>query len=415
MDIKTLIIAMLVISITYTIIFTTIAAYRKDRFLGVYAIGYAISIGVAFATLAQGNTSPWIGVVLLNFLYFIFTYIILSGVRVYVKKPFWTKRFFVYLVFSMIGILYFTFNDPFFSIRVIINSTFIIVLTMDSFFSVFSEWKTWNKVNRILLFLLALVYVLFNGLRIVLALNNPIRDGLVTTNYPTMIIANLMVFLSLSMWAMIVLIADYNKITSMLKSANRDLEAMAWVDKLTGLFNRHLLERDVENILSTANRYSEQVSFILFDLDNFKGINDKYGHDVGDDVLKLVVQTIYPLLRKDDRAYRWGGEEFLIILPRTPIKTAAAIAESMRTRILATPMPHASMLTISLGVTQYITNEPVDLWFKRVDFALLEAKKTGKNKIVVCSNVELRFFDGIQAETIEDSTSNDPKIQTKEV
>jgi len=150
-------------------------------------------------------------------------------------------------------------------------------------------------------------------------------------------------------------------------------------DTLTGLYNRSFLSQHVR---AAVRRGRLKGSLIMFDIDNFKRINDEYGHDVGDIALKKVSEMAQSLIREDDILVRWGGEEFVIYIAGMTLDKAAAKAEEIRTLISITPYHEEKRLTISLGVTAFAPGENFETAMKRADQNLYIAKETGKNKVV---------------------------------
>jgi diguanylate cyclase (GGDEF)-like protein/PAS domain S-box-containing protein len=166
------------------------------------------------------------------------------------------------------------------------------------------------------------------------------------------------------------------------KYYEQQLEAMATTDSLTGIANRRHIEALVQGVMAQADRYGEPLSLILFDIDHFKTVNDERGHQAGDQVLVEFSQRIRQHLRSSDSFARWGGEEFLILLPKTDLPAATALAEQLRQLVIASPFAAAGSLTASFGVAQHIRHEPEAAWFRRVDECLYAAKRAGRNRVV---------------------------------
>ncbi|MCW8890862.1 MAG: GGDEF domain-containing protein [Sedimenticola sp.] len=163
----------------------------------------------------------------------------------------------------------------------------------------------------------------------------------------------------------------------------RELYRMASItDVLTGLYNRrHFIESLTEE-MERCDRFNKALSLILCDIDHFKRVNDTYGHDQGDAVLCAFSALIKKELRSYDVAARFGGEEFVILLPESDLDQAAVIAERLRD-IVATHKDDAlaTSVTASFGVAQYIKDETEDELIKRADLALYQAKTNGRNRI----------------------------------
>ncbi|MEA3354692.1 MAG: diguanylate cyclase [Campylobacterota bacterium] len=178
-------------------------------------------------------------------------------------------------------------------------------------------------------------------------------------------------------------VVSFTDITE-LKNYTYKLQYQATHDNLTKLFNRKKLNDELVKEIQRENRYHHGFSLIMFDIDNFKSINDTYGHDVGDVVLQEVSQITRSSVRTTDIAARWGGEEFMIIVPETSMDNAVLTADNIRKNIESfqfdsLPKP----VTVSLGVAEFkrdVDNKESIL--KKVDIALYEAKHSGKNVVV---------------------------------
>lgn len=157
---------------------------------------------------------------------------------------------------------------------------------------------------------------------------------------------------------------------------------IARYDSLTGAYNRSTLNELLEYELERIKRKNMSLSIIFLDIDDFKSINDKYGHEKGDFVLKKVVDLMGQKLRKSDSLGRWGGEEFLIMLPETNGDEAALVAEKLREVISMGEYKISSPVTCSFGVATHIDDENLDSMIARADSYLYKAKKEGKNKVV---------------------------------
>ena len=171
------------------------------------------------------------------------------------------------------------------------------------------------------------------------------------------------------------------------ESAERYRE-LSIVDALTHLYNSRYFYNQLKMEIDRVNRYEEQpMTLILFDLDNFKAVNDTYGHVEGDQVLSRLGQVVKRCMRKTDSAYRYGGEEFTILLPMTTSKDAAVTAERIRTEFKKenfSPAPGKDVhMTVSIGLAQYKPQEDMKAFVHRVDQLMYRAKKNGKDR--VCS------------------------------
>lgn len=166
------------------------------------------------------------------------------------------------------------------------------------------------------------------------------------------------------------------------ESKNRMLSNLLKIDHLTKTNNRQSIEAILKKELSKAKRYRRPLSLIMFDIDDFKQINDTYGHNAGDKVLKNFVKSVLSTIRESDYFGRWGGEEFILIATETNLKEAVQLAEKIRTTILEADLLDAQKISCSIGVTQYSTEEDSDLLIHKADTALYQAKESGKNRVV---------------------------------
>ncbi|MBE0627560.1 MAG: diguanylate cyclase [Burkholderiales bacterium] len=162
-----------------------------------------------------------------------------------------------------------------------------------------------------------------------------------------------------------------------------ELERLVATDHLTGAWNRAHLDRVIESerARSLANR--QPLSLILFDADHFKKINDDYGHAVGDSVLRELVQLARKRIRASDLLFRWGGEEFVVLVSSAGYRGAERVAETLREAVAAHAFEGAGRVTVSLGVAEHDGDEDAQSWFRRMDEALYEAKRSGRNRVVV--------------------------------
>lgn len=165
----------------------------------------------------------------------------------------------------------------------------------------------------------------------------------------------------------------------------RELEEQANTDYLTGVNNRRNFLENAEAVHRHAIDQDHPLSIVLLDIDHFKKINDTYGHDAGDTVLKWFTSHISDMLRSTDILARFGGEEFILLLPRTPIETAYDIAERIRKKIMNSPISiddgSTINITVSLGVAEMHEEENINSIIKNADTALYQSKQNGRNRV----------------------------------
>lgn len=167
--------------------------------------------------------------------------------------------------------------------------------------------------------------------------------------------------------------------------ANLKLEEAATVDGLTKIFNRKKISEIINYELKkrgVTNDGTKDIQLIMFDIDNFKRINDTYGHDMGDEVLSKIAQTAKNCIREQDSIGRWGGEEFMILLPEAKKEEAVQIAERIRANVFDLKWEKIPGVSISLGVAGVRENDDIQTLYKRVDERLYFAKTHGKNRVI---------------------------------
>lgn len=176
-----------------------------------------------------------------------------------------------------------------------------------------------------------------------------------------------------------------NRLVSFLHATSRDLylanvklEESATIDGLTKIFNRKKISERISYELKKRDKM-EQTNIIMFDIDNFKHINDTYGHDMGDEVLVKIAATARESIRRQDSIGRWGGEEFMVLLPESQKSEAVEIAERIRHKIESLTWDQIKQVTISLGVAEVCEDDDLQTFYKRVDNRLYYSKQHGKN------------------------------------
>jgi diguanylate cyclase (GGDEF)-like protein len=170
------------------------------------------------------------------------------------------------------------------------------------------------------------------------------------------------------------------------KHVEQMLEQTSRTDYLTGVLNRRAMSIRLDQVIALTGRGAKSFCTILLDLDHFKQVNDQYGHDVGDQVLKHSVDKVQSCIRESDELGRWGGEEFLIMTPETELSEAESLARRLCTELAATCLIHRQSeisVTASFGVTCYLDGEDLGTCLRRTDDALYAAKEKGRNCVVV--------------------------------
>jgi diguanylate cyclase (GGDEF)-like protein len=175
---------------------------------------------------------------------------------------------------------------------------------------------------------------------------------------------------------------------------HRTVEQQALVDGLTGLANRRVCTAALEKELARAKRFDEPLALVLADLDDFKRVNDRFGHPTGDEVLKAFAEMLREGVREIDLAGRWGGEEFALLLPGTDLEGGRELAERVRrvleSQELIAPDGQPVSVTASFGVAAFPETASQDELVAASDGALYAAKRSGKNQVVVAAPLAVR-------------------------
>jgi diguanylate cyclase (GGDEF)-like protein len=165
------------------------------------------------------------------------------------------------------------------------------------------------------------------------------------------------------------------------------IQDLATRDELTGLVNRRHMALLLEQERQRGARSGRLFALAMLDIDHFKAVNDQHGHAVGDEVLRNLARQMPQALRSTDVVARWGGEEFIVLMPESALGTARTALERLRGRVAATPMAHLAgvpiRITVSAGLTEHMAGESVQQTLERADRALYEAKSLGRNQTVI--------------------------------
>jgi diguanylate cyclase (GGDEF)-like protein/PAS domain S-box-containing protein len=165
------------------------------------------------------------------------------------------------------------------------------------------------------------------------------------------------------------------------QAVQQKLQRLATTDPLTGVYNRYQFEVLYGNEVQKNYRHEQPMALILFDIDHFKTINDSFGHDVGDRALREFVAVIRKNIRSYDICARWGGEEFILLVPGVDIPNAVSIAETIREDVSHHEFYGVGRFTTSAGVSGWSSSDSIDSLIKRADKALYTAKKNGRNRV----------------------------------
>jgi len=178
---------------------------------------------------------------------------------------------------------------------------------------------------------------------------------------------------------------ELNELNYLLQNKNEEYASLAFTDPLTGLYNRHKFTELFHSSFRLMQQRQNSLSAIFIDIDHFKDINDSFGHNVGDSILSKIAAFLLENLRETDIICRWGGEEFLVLLPASNINTARTIAEKLRIKLEQSMLEGVKPLTASFGISEVTNSDTLEDVVYRADRALYLAKNNGRN----CVRTEL--------------------------
>lgn len=374
--------SVVIVTVAVALITLVTALGRRDRALWIYAAGFNAAAVSFMLFPGQGRVSPWISVILANMLLCVFQLCMVWGIRTFYAyaKP-WAFRFWLYGALVFILLLYFTFVGHGYQTRAIIVSAFIVLCAVEFGKVLFAGFTDMPQVIRHPMIAFVTAVVAFNIVRIILLLHDVFPGYFFMDPSPITTLTFTYILFSVVIWAGIVMTLDGARLMNEIQKKNKLLENLALKDELTGVFNRHCLDQTILAEMERQDRYREPLSLVMLDLDYFKNVNDQYGHDIGDSVLTQTAQRVGAAIRETDLLFRWGGEEFLILMPHTDSAGAVILAEKLRQAIADKPVLVAGIVTGSFGVAERFPGESRIGWFRRVDAAVYRAKNTGRNRV----------------------------------
>jgi diguanylate cyclase (GGDEF)-like protein/hemerythrin-like metal-binding protein len=380
METNYLIITLIVLSSIYAVINLLIYQVKKEHYLLAFTLSFVL-LGISYAILAYQTRLPaFFAYGVYNAVNFMSYVMILMGIRIIFDLRPVSRLAIALTLTSLILILFFSLVVYNYVIRVVVVSSTIAFYLIEAIFDLKrAESKFPEQIKKVTLYfiyfgmtiwLVRLFVILYFGVIHNLSLNNNFQ-------------ANIFMILSItisSLWFALSMWLDTQKSMNDLDEKNEQLKSLALRDQLTGLANRHYFDYDIEFLLASSKRNMTPMGMLLIDLDRFKLVNDIHGHDVGDMVLKQTAEIIRNSLRASDRAYRWGGEEFLVVLPDTDHAGMVAIAEKINQNFRNSVFDVIGSITVSIGGAEYEDGEETDFWFKRVDLSLYRAKQNGRDR-----------------------------------
>lgn len=381
LDISTLSFVAVYCSILYCVVLSLIAfTHSKTRGIKIFSAGFAC-FALGFFLLANRSTfNDWLTIVLANTLICLAISCFRMGLAKFLK---FKNNYYIYELFLLVlmsaALVYFTFIHPSVIARVVNVSIYVAIISFACSWQLLRISDVKMALAQIVTAIPFVTTGVFYAFRAIYALfEAEIGDFMQAGTMHQLAFLELIFLILMSTFGMLLLVTT--------KLENKLLHQNV-TDSLTGLYNRRALEVHVGIEVARTKRHKLKLSILMIDLDFFKAVNDNYGHQVGDTVLATLGKRLIASLRTEDIIIRYGGEEFLVVLPETDVQQAIKVAEKLRIAIKKSPLcdsPLVSM-TASIGVGTMFQDESLDVIIERVDHALYDAKDTGRDKVSLAS------------------------------
>jgi diguanylate cyclase (GGDEF)-like protein/hemerythrin-like metal-binding protein len=382
-----------------------IALFRRQRSSTIWASGYVSGMLGFFLIQGQGHIGPWLSVALADLLWLYLPAAQAWGLRTQLAfGKAWPWRFWAYMAAVLLAMTLWRHD---YRLRFLVAAAASIAFAAEFLYAANRAPRGLTPYLRRLTWAIGLAYILAWAAGFLLQRGGSSLAGVVLDDSPAAnyIISVLTFFLVI--WAGLVMTIDISGLLEELEAKNRRLESLATTDELTGLPNRRGLDSLVDMEMERSQRYGAPLSLILFDLDHFKEVNDSCGHAAGDLVLKRCAAIALSLIRKPDHLMRWGGEEFVLVVPHAKLSDAARLAEKIRRSLAAETFPGVGQVTSSFGVAEWRQGDSFERWFQKVDEAVYKAKREGRNRVATYEEVLDLPDESLRLEWTADLESGD--------
>ncbi|PSW10860.1 GGDEF domain-containing protein [Photobacterium rosenbergii] len=380
LDIRTLNFIIILFSCIYSIGFLFYQRSQKQiPGLELFALSLLfIGVGPFFLGM-RGTTPDWFSIVLANTIILLGFQLVLHSLCLFRKCSLrYTVFTYICIPLSIWLFYYFSHVSPSIKARIIVVSVFLAVTTLLSAFAAINGKHKDLKSAVWMMSASLFLYSSFMALRVIWTLSS--------AELHSFMYAGMIHQLTFLFSIVLVVAMSFSMLWMINARLVKSIHDLSRRDPLTQLYNRHALERKLPKLMAKLNTV-QPLSIIMTDIDNFKTINDKHGHLAGDEAIKRVAQIIRAQTRNTYSAYRFGGDEILIILPKTNTEDASKLADSLRVNISIGGVIKNFVLTSSFGVATLRDGESWEQVVSRADQALYQAKQAGRNTVVNCSGV----------------------------
>ncbi|CCG40948.1 GGDEF domain-containing protein [Magnetospirillum molischianum] len=341
-----------------------------------WAIGNAIGAVGMFFSAAREVLPDFLGVVASNSLIVLALVFLLTGFQQFVGRPSSLRPGLVLTVIVAVALSYFVYIDPSISARVMIMSA------ISSIFSAISAWFLLRPgpspiLVRRICGMVNLSLSFFYAIRFYVSSGETITDFFSGATFIVGVHLFGFIHILINTFAQLILISEW---------LNADLKRQASADPLTGALNRRSFGLAACKSLAHAERSNEPLTVLLFDLDHFKRANDTRGHAFGDELLCRFAALAQSSLRTEDSFCRFGGEEFVALLPNTDAKEAVVVADRLRRTYAQDESARCVNGTVSIGIASFIKGDSLDSLMRRADSALYQAKAAGRDCCILAPN-----------------------------
>lgn len=381
MDPTTLAYTYCVVAFTLVVSNVLMFYHRKEKAYLVFALSFFVSTLGTFLLTILGANEPILGIITSNALSLVTFPLILMAFKLHFHDELqWPLHYSLMIAGLIASFAIFTYVYPSFLIRSIVYTVLLVVFLSDIFFYLLARLELHSPIIRVGFFSIIAMYLAAHLVRLTLVIVDVVVHQI---NFHEADSVTLMVLSGIVysiLWLTMIQLLGSETILVKLSAKDSEITQLVRTDLLTGLWNRSYFEEQLPMIVEQAAEQSDQLCLIYVDLDNFKDINEHFGHQIGDQVIKEVVGIIRQTLSPSTVVTRWGGQEF-VILSKSGGDDSMRKAEVLRHNIANNNFAHFETVTASFGVAAFHSDEALDLWLKRAENALKDSKSEGRNKV----------------------------------